>query len=278
MIPSRSLSLLANRLAAGGGRRIPERVLERDYCLAWFLVGLSRSPLNRQLAFKGGTALKRCYFADYRFSEDLDFTLLEPLELETILAALYPVFKDVADASAVELRFAESDRHSHENTHTFMLRYEGPLIARDDRVKVDITRSERLTSPLEMRPVLRGYHEYADLPETSRVQTYSLVEIAAEKVVALLDRSRVEPRDLYDLWFLLGEGGVDAEELLAPVTQKLVFRGRDLDECAAVLQQKEKRLARIWAHRLSAQMASLPEFEGVFRAVRRRLRQAHLAK
>ena len=88
----------------------------------------------------------------------------------------------------------------------------------------------------------------------------------------------MEPRDLYDLWFLLNEGGVDAGDLLAPVTEKLVFRGRDLDECAVVLQDKERRLARVWTHRLSAQMVWLPEFEGVFRTVRRQLRQAHLAK
>jgi hypothetical protein len=77
MIHPRYLSLLANRLAEGGGRRLPEAVLERDYCLAWFLVALSRTPLRRRLAFKGGTAIKRCYFGDYRFSEDLDFTLAD---------------------------------------------------------------------------------------------------------------------------------------------------------------------------------------------------------
>jgi predicted nucleotidyltransferase component of viral defense system len=73
MIPQRNLSLLSNRLAQGGGRRIPEAVLERDYCLARFLVRLSRMPQRRRLAFKGGTALKRCYIGDYRFSEDLDW-------------------------------------------------------------------------------------------------------------------------------------------------------------------------------------------------------------
>jgi predicted nucleotidyltransferase component of viral defense system len=67
MIPQRNLSLLSNRLAREGGRRIPEVVLERDYCLAWFLVGLSRTPLHNFLVFKGGTALKRCYFGGYRF-------------------------------------------------------------------------------------------------------------------------------------------------------------------------------------------------------------------
>ena len=29
------------------------------------------------LVFKGGTALKKCYFDNYRFSEDLDFSGLE---------------------------------------------------------------------------------------------------------------------------------------------------------------------------------------------------------
>jgi len=88
VIPQRNISLLSNRLAADGGRRIREDVLERDYCLAWFLAVLSQSDLKNILGFKGGTALKRCYFSDYRFSEDLDFTLLEAVPLEEILRRL----------------------------------------------------------------------------------------------------------------------------------------------------------------------------------------------
>ena len=41
MIPQRNISLIANDLAADGGRRIPEAVIERDYVLAWFLNGLA---------------------------------------------------------------------------------------------------------------------------------------------------------------------------------------------------------------------------------------------
>jgi predicted nucleotidyltransferase component of viral defense system len=88
MIPHRNISRLSNRLAREGGRRIREEVLERDYSLAWFPGGLAESDLNALLAFKGGTALKRCYFGDYRFSEDLDFTLLTPTPLEEILHSL----------------------------------------------------------------------------------------------------------------------------------------------------------------------------------------------
>ena len=56
----------------------PWEVLERDYLLSWMLVGIGEIPVLRDtLAFKGGTALKKCYFGNYRFSEDLDFSGLD---------------------------------------------------------------------------------------------------------------------------------------------------------------------------------------------------------
>lgn len=184
-----------------GGRRIPEAVLERDYCLAWFLVGLSRAPLRERLAFKGGTAIKRCYFGDCRFSEDLDFTLIEEVPFETIRQELEPVFDEARRAAGGVLRYGREDRQRHANSHTFYLAYEGPLPARPANVvKVDITFRERLVLPLAERPVVRGYDEYEDLPENAVVRVYSLDEIAVEKLVALGDRARNEPRDLYDAW------------------------------------------------------------------------------
>ncbi len=127
MIPQRNISLLSNRLAKAGGRRIPEVVLERDYCLAWFLVGLSHSTLRDILAFKGGTALKRCYFGDYRFSEDLDFTLAKEASLDTILAGLEEIFTDIQQESGILISYSHAARKSHQNSHTFYLAYEGPL-------------------------------------------------------------------------------------------------------------------------------------------------------
>jgi hypothetical protein len=54
---------------------LPWEVLERDYLLSWILAGITQLEiLQNSLVFKGGTALKKCYFGDYRFSEDLDFT------------------------------------------------------------------------------------------------------------------------------------------------------------------------------------------------------------
>jgi len=55
-----------------------EDVVEKDYVLGWFLWAIASEPaLADTWVFKGGTCLKKCYFETYRFSEDLDFTLIE---------------------------------------------------------------------------------------------------------------------------------------------------------------------------------------------------------
>ena len=129
MIPQRNISLLSNRLVAAGGHRMREDVLERDYCLAWFLTALAQSDLREILAFKGGTALKRCYFGDYRFSEDLDFTLIQPVSFEDLRSRLAPVYEAVRDGSGIRFTFDREDRQKHSNSYTFYLKYEGPLPA-----------------------------------------------------------------------------------------------------------------------------------------------------
>ena len=277
MIPQHNLSLLSNRLARTGGRRIVEAVLERDYCLAWFLVGLSRTPLREILVFKGGTALKRCYVGDYRFSEDLDFTLAEPTELDAILVGLEKVYVEVQRGSGIIIRFARADRKSHQNSYTFYLAYEGPLPgASPKEVKVDITISEHLVRPIEDRPILRGYEEYADLPDDATIRAYAIDEIAVEKLVALTDKARNEPRDLYELWYLTCEGLVDLGMLVPEIESKLASRGRTRDAMSDELAIKEARYKKLWAIRLGQQMAKLPPFDDVFRATRRSLREAGL--
>ncbi len=277
MIPQRNLSLLSNRLARGGGRRIPEAVLERDYCLAWFLIGLSRSSIREHLVFKGGTALKRCYFGDYRFSEDLDFTLAGEMSLESILAGLEEVYTQVRSASGIPFRYSRGDRKKHQNSHTFYLAYEGPLPAASPKeVKVDITITEQFVLPVEDRAVLRGYDEYADLTDDSKIRVYALDEICVEKIVALTDRARNEPRDLYDVWFLTSEGHVDFTMLTSEIDGKLEFRGRNRDTIGEEFEKKEARYRKLWSPRLGSQLAELPSFEDVFRSVRRSLRAAEL--
>lgn len=196
MIPQRDISRIANAIyKAEGGRSVPEAVIERDYCLAWFLTSLGRHQLRDYLAFKGGTALRRCWFENYRFSEDLDFSLIQPIELEVILAGPEEVFADMRGASGIDMTYDRPDRHGHQNTHTFYLRYKGPLPAPSD-VKIDITIHEIFCFPFVDRPILRTFDEFADLPEGPTVRSYSLEEIFIEKLAALSDKARTEPRPL----------------------------------------------------------------------------------
>lgn len=278
MIPQRNLSLLANRLyKEHGGRRIPEAVLERDYCLAWFLVGLSKSKLCDLLIFKGGTALKRCHFGDYRFSEDLDFTLARKVDFAEIRAGLEEVYELVAQASGIRFSFEAEDRQTHVNSYTFYLRYQGPLPT-SNTVKVDITVTEILLFPVEQLPVLRTYPEFEDVPEDRPISVYSLNEIATEKIVALQDRARNEPRDLYDLWFLTFHAGVEIGHLIGSITEKLRFREKDIAGVEGRILAKEARLKMLWNGRLEHQMEALPQYDEVFRTLRRELRQAGLPK
>lgn len=275
MIPQRNISLLANRLAKEGGRRFQESVLERDYCLAWFLAALAESDLKPVLGFKGGTALKRCYFEDYRFSEDLDFTLTEPIAFEELAKRLESVYAAVYAASGIVFTFDREDRQTHENSYTFYLKYVGPLPTGND-VKVDVTLRETLVFPLLERQVLRGYEEFTDLPANRLIRVYSLEEIATEKTLALADRARNEPRDLFDLWHLTSGEGLDLGPLAGAVRQKLEFRGKPCEGIADAIRNKEVRLKALWSKRLAYQMTTLPEFDDVFRAVLRTLRQANL--
>ena len=108
-----------------------------------------------------------------------------------------------------------------------------------------------ITLPLEKRPVLRAYDEFDDLPGKRKLNVYSLSEIAVEKIVALSDKARNEPRDLYDLWFLTESGEVEVQDLVPAIQEKLRFRGRQLADIEEGILAKEARLKALWTTRSS---------------------------
>lgn len=72
MIPKQEVLELARK------QNIAPGIIEKDYVLGWVLAGINHHPnLSQKWIFKGGTALKKCFFQEYRFSEDLDFTILD---------------------------------------------------------------------------------------------------------------------------------------------------------------------------------------------------------
>ena len=183
----------------------------------------------------------------------------------------------MAQESGIRFSFEAEDRQTHVNSSTFYLRYQGPLPT-SNTVKVDITISEILLFPVEQLPVLRTYPEFEDVPEDRPVSVYSLNEIATEKIVALQDKARNEPRDLYDLWFLTSHAGIDIGHLIGAITEKLRFREKDIAGVEDRILAKEARLMALWNGRLGHQMEALPQYDEVFRTVRRELRQAGFPK
>lgn len=115
-----------------------------------------------------------------------------------------------------------------------------------------------------------------DLPDGRVIQAYSLAETASEKVLALADRARNEPRDLYDLWHLVTGEGIDLAGLVPALTAKLAFRQQEAVGIQESIIKKEARLKALWPTRLANQMSVLPPFDQVFRELRRVLRQSNL--
>jgi predicted nucleotidyltransferase component of viral defense system len=281
MIPQRDISRLANRLYVGAcesigkkqALRIPESIIERDYCLAWLLCVVSQHPLlSEVLAFKGGTALRRVHFGDYRFSEDLDFTLVRDVELDGIFAAFDEVFERLRGESGIAFRRSVEPPTRHVRNDTFYFEFKGPLPAQNS-VKVDITRGETLVFDLEQKPVIRSYPEFADMPDKRHLLVYSFAEIVIEKTLAVTDGARREPRDLYDLWYIQSAGHLPApQDLVHGLNRKLASReGRAEDILTPRLEKAEKVLRRAWEQRLRSQVMSLPEFDGCYRDVKRLL-------
>lgn len=182
--------------------------VQRDYVLSWVLKGMyENATLSRSLVFKGGTALRKAYFPDYRFSQDLDFTLVEALKVEEIIASLEAVVKTVGDESGISflpnrLRLEKTRDVPGEEAYEARLYFFRPGQHRGTPmvVRIEMTRYEEVMLPPEKRPL---HHRYSDASNfaDSHVIVYRLEEVLAEKLRAiLLQRRYAAPRDLYDIW------------------------------------------------------------------------------
>lgn len=184
-------------------------VVEKDYVLGWVLAGIGTEPALRDgWVFKGGTCLKKCYLETFRFSEDLDFTVLEggPIESDEVLAHLGRMLERIAADSGLDFTVREPRlRVRPSESLEGRIYYRGPRNAPSPAsIRLDLTRGEVLATPPVMRPI---QHLYPDqLPEPGTVRCYSLEEVYAEKLRAMGERGR--PRDLYDIIYLLDFPGL----------------------------------------------------------------------
>lgn len=241
-------------------------VVEKDYVIGWLLWGIGSEPeLEAVWIFKGGTCLKKCYIETYRFSEDLDFTVLPggPLAPEVVAPLLEQALRRVHEASGIVFddRPPRMKRRPSGDAVVAQVYYRGPRNAPTvASVKLDLSGAEKLARNPVLRPIA---HPYPDpLPDPVRVSCYCFEEVFAEKIRAMGERGR--PRDLYDIvnLFRRQDPSVSPEVVAQILREKCASKGIAVPTVASIEQSGcRPELEAEWSNMLAHQLPSLPPFE-----------------
>jgi len=188
------------------------------------LAALSRTDFFDKAAFYGGTALRIFYQLD-RYSEDLDFSLLEPnadFSLEPYFSAIITEFealgikvsineKDKKIKSAIESAFLKSETIWKELILEDIIKQEGIYSNKNVKIKIEVDRNPPLKFQTEEKLLLNPFSFY--------VKCFTLPSLFAGKMHALLFRkwkNRVKGRDWYDLeWYIKKGIPLDMEHFLS---------------------------------------------------------------
>jgi predicted nucleotidyltransferase component of viral defense system len=170
---------------------------EKDYIEEIFLAGIFGRFDN--LVFKGGTALSK-FYDSIRFSDDLDFSLVEKRESKKVGTTLEKMIEAFSDYPIEVMR----KRDTPDKT-LYELSIRGPLFEMLDKyqhLKIEIDKNA---------PVIETTNTFRKNPVYNDIGPYIAVvmspkEILAEKTEALMFRHNLKARDLYDLYFLLQKG------------------------------------------------------------------------
>jgi predicted nucleotidyltransferase component of viral defense system len=216
--------------------------------------------------------LKKVYFEDYRFSEDLDFTLLDnEITNEQIFEWFAKVFEYILDEANISLEIIDNNEHEDGGIN-FYISYVGPLggVGANKRVKVDISRSEEL----QFEPVLQStYHGYSD-QEDHQLLCYPLEEVLVEKLRSIMQR--MQARDFYDIWYLLEVHEMDVTFYVNEFKAKCKSKDIDPKGFHEKLDQRLPQYQGRWQRSMSDQIRDLPDFETVQREVMRHLKKLEL--
>jgi predicted nucleotidyltransferase component of viral defense system len=204
---------IARMMARYENRRLEDYIKAlREILQEIALLGLWRAKFFEKAAFYGGTAIRLLYGLD-RFSEDLDFSLLQPsqdfdlskyrqaLEVEMTSFGFQVTVekKGTIAAKAIQSAFVKAD------TLTQLL-----VIEAGEQVLRQLPKDQVIKVKLEIDtnppPDFATEVQYLLHPIPFSVRSYSLPDLFAGKMHAVLCRrwkNRVKGRDWYDLvWFV----------------------------------------------------------------------------
>jgi predicted nucleotidyltransferase component of viral defense system len=259
------------KIARAAGVR--DQQIEKDYIISWILDGVAfQKELSKIIVFKGATALKKVYFKDYRFSEDLDFTLLvNNVSNNQIFKDFNESFEYVKEESNISLEIVEQNEH-RDGGINFFISYVGPLggMGTNKRVKVDISRSETLQFAPINKTVFLTYSDQ----EKYKLLCYALGEILVEKMRSIIQR--MEARDFYDIWYLTEIQKLEPDFYSNEFVAKCKSKGLNPADFFMKLEKRLPQFKARWQKSLKDQIRNLPEFEQVRRETVRNLKKLKL--
>ena len=218
---------------------VPLPYVEKDYVMGWLLYGICANPvLAQNLILKGGNCLRKVYFPDTRFSDDLDFTALHLDTEQEFHGQLNTVCKTVGEAAGIEFDLGRTHVEEKQTPDGESRAMDGRVyfkgFAGDSsvtmRIKFDVSEYEKTVLPLQHHPII---HNYSDM-DTCRAQIvcYSLEEVLAEKLRSWIQRTR--SRDLFDIAKIVQSKAVPISKtnIMSAFFQKTIFKqipmaGRD---------------------------------------------------
>ncbi len=268
-----------------------QEFLEKDIRLHALLRHLTQdAPIAKELVFKGGTCLIKCYLGYYRFSVDLDFTWLHQSDWHELPAGKardatrFARHAWVASVEAAAKKFGYGFDPkaiiwgATSRMATANLSYKS-LSGQDDYIKIQINFIEPLLFPTkiqEVQTLISGDEPKAlrlldDADTKSYREGYSVVcydprEIAAEKCRAILTRKAAKGRDVLDVYLLEKKFGVRIEELRDAIQAKLDLAMRYGDKYADNMELAEANIQAIveWDYKavvLDSKSMDRPSFD-----------------
>lgn len=239
---------LAEVQRIAGSLGVAPTVVDHDYVLGCFLhfLGLQHEVSTSWL-FKGGTSLQKCHFGEYRFSEDLDFTLTNALTSEGLLSIVNRAKVAMQDGIGISSNEIATrvetvkDDYGKESLEARVY-YRGPWNygGPGKSLQIHVSRGELISFPAMSKPIIHSYSDVDQLPD-NLIKAYSLEEVFAEKLRAFSgQRKHPIARDIFDLYYLV-KGGVDVDKSVSAFPAKCRAKGIDSASLntATVLERKE---------------------------------------
>lgn len=178
------------------------------------ICGLSRGGFFNETAFYGGTAL-RIFYGLNRFSEDLDFALLEPNK-EFDLSKYFSFIEKEVQAYGLNLTITTKEKNKDSNILSAFLKGDTKehilmFFPNENMENTTSLKSIKIKLEVDVNPPAGANYElkYKLLPSPHQVRLYDDSSLFAGKIHAILCRNwsyRTKGRDLYDYIFYLSKG------------------------------------------------------------------------